>query len=108
MLIATVLFSLTACVERGAVGEYLQGPYENVAGTLDEITCICPNAGYITVDGDKKALCFPPKRIIECSGEMKVDGKYKHRQFIPPANKTWCPAQEIEYYDVVSYECLEK
>lgn len=102
-----MLFSLTACLERTTVGEHLQGPFENVAGTLDELTCICPNAGYITINDEKKALCFPPKRIIECSGDIEIDGRYKHRQFIPPANNTWCAAQEIEYYEVVSYKCTE-
>jgi len=83
----------------------LQGKYRSIKGVMDNLSCYCFNAGYLTTTDNKKIpICFEDDNIeIDCKS-ITVKGYYRTEKNNPESTNP-CPSGEKTYFQVTSYSC---
>lgn len=83
----------------------LEWNYQSVMWVMDNLSCYCFNAGYLTTqDWQSIPICLENSdKAISCTN-ISISGIYKTKTINPDSSNP-CPTGEMKYFSVENYEC---
>jgi hypothetical protein len=106
-VLTVLMFHCKSSSKTQVKSETFTGKFQSVKGVMNELSCYCYDAGYLTTsDGNRIAVCFEKTTSdsINCFENLTVSGIFENVKRESSQNDP-CPAGEMTILKVTEYKC---